>query len=153
MKNIIIIIILTVTVVFNTNAQNNTLNTSFNSTVVYSNDSNKVEENTEKSGTLKTDWEDVARMAKPMQNNYTGYKVELLGSYEPLKASHAIYSQFGKVELEKTIEGAFSFYYLIGDFKDEAAAEKFMNQVIINRFPGARVVRYKKGQRKGKNAF
>lgn len=147
MKNLIIFFAIVFIANTQAFAQNTTFNTSFQSDVAFTGQNN-TDGNMDKAGEVKPEWADFARLAKPMPSNYTGYKVELLGAYEPLKASHSIYNQFGKLNIETSTDLPFNFYYLIGEFQDEAAAEKFMNQVIINRYPGAKVVRYKKGQRK-----
>lgn len=164
MKNsIIIIIALIFTVNFQAFAQTpSTFNTAFSSEAIMSEGnvdkgltpqaSNEktiadANGNMEKVLTPTTDISKYARLAKPMAENYTGYKIQLLGSKEELDANHAIYAQFGKIFLDKPAGQVYDFYYLIGDFNNVESANKFMRQMIVHRFPAAKVIRYTNGQR------
>lgn len=145
MKNLIffsIILFLTTQV----SAQQSTFNTTFTSDVAFNNQDN-IDKKTANNVEAKTEWADFARMAKPLNASYTGFKVELLGVQAPLNANHAIYNQFGKINIAASTDTPFNYYYLIGDFKKLADAEKFLNNVIINRYPNATVAEYKNGVR------
>ena len=76
---------------------------------------------------------------------YEGYKVEFHTSPFELPLSHVIFSQHGGITVEQKKEGGFA--YLLGNFRNPKAANKFLANVIMPRYPRANVVRYIRGNR------
>jgi len=82
---------------------------------------------------------------KKLSNSYTGYRVEFTSSLSELPVSHQIFSRHGNIVVEENKEG--NFAYLLGDFDEEEDAKDFLNNILIKRYPGARVIRYERGRR------
>ncbi len=82
---------------------------------------------------------------KKLDKTYTGYRVEFTTSMSELPVSHQIFSRHGNIIVEENKDG--NFAYLLGDFDDEEDANDFLNNILIKRYPGARVIRYSKGRR------
>ena len=76
---------------------------------------------------------------------YTGYRIEFFNAPFELPASHAIFSKHGNITMEQKKDG--SYAYLMGDFEDWRDANKFLTNILLSRYPDARVIRYKKGNR------
>jgi len=77
--------------------------------------------------------------------DYTGYRVEFTTSLSELPVSHQIFSRHGNIVVEESKDGHFA--YLLGDFEDQDNANDFLNNILIKRYPGARVIRYERGRR------
>lgn len=84
------------------------------------------------------------KLPKPVAYNYTGYSIQILDVDKELNETHSIFSSFGDIKIQKE-DG--HFYYLVGEFKDEAAAKEYLEKVIESRFPSAEVARYRDGVR------
>jgi len=90
----------------------------------------------------------VERMGKKplsLPDNYGGYRIEFFASPYELPLSHEIFSRHGKITMEQRKDG--SYAYLLGDFEEWRDANKFLNSIILSRYPDARVIRYKRGNR------
>ena len=90
----------------------------------------------------------IERMGKKplsLPDNYGGYRIEFFTSPYELPLSHEIFSQHGRITMEQRKDG--SYAYLLGDFEEWRDANKFLNSIILSRYPSARVVRYKRGNR------
>jgi hypothetical protein len=74
-----------------------------------------------------------------------GFYIQLSITTEPLDKTHAIFQEFGNLKVQKTNPSIFC--YLIGDFATENTAKKFLENVILVRYPEATVVELKKGER------
>ena len=85
------------------------------------------------------------RAPKKLPKDYTGYKIQIARSVSELPISHKIFSRHGNLVIEETKRGDYA--YLLGDFKDKALAEDFMNNVLSSRYADARVVTYVDGRR------
>ncbi len=82
---------------------------------------------------------------KQLSRSYTGYRVEFITSLSELPISHQIFSRHGNIVVEENKDG--NFAYLLGDFDDKEDANDFLNNILIKRYPGARVVQFEKGRR------
>lgn len=76
----------------------------------------------------------------------TGYLIELVISKEVLDKEHKIYQEFGNLMVQE--DKNLDYCYLIGTFVTKEAAEKFLKGVILNRYPNAKVIELKNGNRK-----
>jgi outer membrane protein OmpA-like peptidoglycan-associated protein len=82
---------------------------------------------------------------KPIDENFTGYKIEFYNSNAELPASHQIFSKHGNIEVERKKDGTYA--YLLGDFGRHKDAKHFLDTVILPRYPNAKLVGYRKGVR------
>lgn len=82
---------------------------------------------------------------KALPNYYTGYKIEFITSFTELPPSHEIFSRHGNIVMERRSNGLYS--YLLGDFVEQAAGQKFLEESMVNRYPGANLIAYKNGER------
>ena len=55
-----------------------------------------------------------------------------------------LYTTFGGIKIERRTDN--SFTYLMGEFRDKAATEKFLEQVVQSRYPDAKGVKYENGE-------
>ncbi|MEL6922695.1 MAG: OmpA family protein [Bacteroidota bacterium] len=85
------------------------------------------------------------RSPKPLPQGYNGYRVEFYASAFELPASHEIFSQHGNITIEEKKDGTYA--YLLGSFADVRDAEQFLKNVMIVRYPRAKVVHYQYGNR------
>ncbi|MGB0862202.1 MAG: hypothetical protein ACPG19_05275 [Saprospiraceae bacterium] len=83
-------------------------------------------------------------LPKPVAYNYTGYSVQILEVDKELNEKHSIFKSFGDIKIQKE-DG--HFYYFVGEFKDQAAAQEYLEKVIVSRFPSAEIARYRDGVR------
>lgn len=86
-----------------------------------------------------------AKTPKKLPMDYYGYKVQIVISTFELPLSHEIFSRHGNLLLEETNKGTYA--YLLGDFKQKADADDFMNNVLSRKYANARVVQYMRGRR------
>lgn len=84
------------------------------------------------------------KLPKPVPQDFTGYSVQLIEVDKELNDKHSLFQNFGDIKVEK-VDGM--FYYLVGDFTSEAAAQEFIDNVIADRYAGAIVARYENGIR------
>lgn len=96
-------------------------------------------------GEFPLDVKPVAKGPKLLPKGYTGYRVEFFNSSYELPRSHEIFSNHGNITMEQKKDG--NFGYLLGDFNEWRDANRFLSTIISNRYSGASVVRYKKGNR------
>ncbi len=82
---------------------------------------------------------------KSLPKDYSGYRIEIYASKHELPMSHEIFSNHGNITLEQKRDG--SFAYLLGEFRDYDDAKHFLQNIIIKRYPGAELVRYRFGKR------
>lgn len=84
------------------------------------------------------------KLPKPIAYDYSGYCVQLLEVDKKLEQEHIIFQYFGEIKIEE-LDG--KFYYYVGDFKSLVSTEKYMQKVILSRYPGAIVARFAEGMR------
>jgi hypothetical protein len=77
---------------------------------------------------------------------YTGYSIQLATSMEKLSDTNSLFAEFGDLMLEENTNP--KYCYMMGKFRTKEGAEKFLQHVLANRYPNAKIVRYKKGKRK-----
>jgi len=102
--------------------------------------------NNRNQGEVRVNTSNTLRMSNELPVNYTGYKVEFLTSMSELPMSHEIFSRHGNIYKEQRKDG--SFAYLLGDFKAETNAYNFLDSIMKERYPNARVIGYELGRRK-----
>lgn len=78
--------------------------------------------------------------------NFTGYTIQLTTSMERLADNDALFAEFGDLMVEENTNP--KYCYMMGDFNTKNGAEKFLQTVLLHRYPEAKVLRYKKGKRK-----
>jgi len=88
----------------------------------------------------------------PADASYTGYMIEIATSDLPLDGSDQVFKYFGKVHYDKVFEGWYSYFILV-DFKEKEAVEKFLNNIVIHKAPKARIIEYQYGVRKEKGQY
>lgn len=77
---------------------------------------------------------------------FTGYSIQLTTSMERLADDDKLFSEFGDLMIEEATNP--KFCYMMGEFRTKEGAQKFLETVILVRYPDAKVIRYKKGNRK-----
>ncbi len=88
---------------------------------------------------------DYIRKPKALPKGFTGYKIELFTVYnKAVSLNNELYTTFGGIKIERRTDN--SFTYLMGDFKDKATTEKFLEQVVKSRYPEAKGVKYNNGE-------
>ncbi|MEM9823746.1 MAG: OmpA family protein, partial [Bacteroidota bacterium] len=85
------------------------------------------------------------REAHLLASEYTGYMVQFYTSPVELPSSHEIFSKHGNITVEQRKDGVFA--YLLGDFKNEKDAKMFLDTIMSKRYPGARVIQFRRGNR------
>ncbi len=85
---------------------------------------------------------------KPVYFNeaFTGFSIQLMTSMERLDPNNELFTEFGTLMIEEATNP--KFCYMIGEFVTQEGAEKFLQNVLLERYPDAKVVFYKKGNRK-----
>lgn len=89
---------------------------------------------------------------RKIPTSYTGYMIEIATSDLPLDGSDQVFKYFGKVHYDKVFEGWYSYFILV-DFKEKEAVEKFLNNIVIHKAPKARIIEYQYGVRKEKGQY
>lgn len=102
--------------------------------------------NNRSQGEVRVNTANTLRKASELPVNYTGYKVEFMTSMSELPMSHEMFSRHGNIYKEQRKDG--SYAYLLGDFKAETNAYNFLDSIMKERYPNARVIGYKLGRRK-----
>ena len=82
---------------------------------------------------------------------FTGYYIEFLVTNAPLPMTHEIFSRHGNIAVEEKPNGEHA--YLLGNFKEKKDAAIFLKEVMLPRYPTARLVYYLKGKRIGYTKF
>lgn len=85
---------------------------------------------------------------KPVSKSFTGFKVELLNAASELDLDNDLFQQFGNIKIEEA-DGGFS--YLVGEFKNSKSAQRYLENILIDRYPKAQVVYFKNGKRNSFN--
>lgn len=75
----------------------------------------------------------------------SGFYIQLIESAEILDKEHDIYQEFGNLRIKATIDG--KFCYLIGSFKSKETSNDFLNNIILPRYPKAKVAEFKDGEK------
>jgi len=96
---------------------------------------------TEQSITVDTTYVQVAEIPK----TYTGFKIEILNTAEPLPAEHDIFFHHGNLTMEEV--GKKEYSYTLGAFGSRDEATVFMQDFLLQRYPEAKVVEYEEGER------
>jgi hypothetical protein len=78
--------------------------------------------------------------------NFTGYSIQIEETMELLPADSRLFAEFGDLMLEEATNP--KYCYMLGKFSTEEGAEHFKKNVLQNRYPAAKIVRYKKGKRR-----
>lgn len=97
-------------------------------------------------GEVRVNTGHTVRKAYDLPASYTGYKIEFHRSPFELPSSHEIFSRHGNIFKEQRKDG--SYAYLLGDFKAETNAYDFLESIMKERYPNARVIEYEGGRRK-----
>lgn len=87
----------------------------------------------------------IIKKANLIEKDFTGYLIEFYKSPYQLPSSHEIFSKHGNIIMDEQSNGSYS--YMMGSFSNWRDANKFLNSIILARYPDARVVRYKNGDR------
>lgn len=82
---------------------------------------------------------------KKLPADFTGFRIEIMATEEPLPENHDIFFQHGNLALEKLGEKAYS--YTLGQFPSAGEAGEFMAAFLQQRYPNARVIEYLEGKR------
>lgn len=85
------------------------------------------------------------QVAKAINADFNGFKIELLTSSTELSENHVIFSQFGKITVEH-ING--KYCYTIGSFDSQNKATDFASKIIASNYPDYQIVEYTLGVRK-----
>jgi|GEM_PF-1781862 hypothetical protein len=78
-------------------------------------------------------------------SNESDYFIQLSATSEPLSKENSIFQEFGNLKVRENINS--NYCYLIGGFKSEKTATSFLNNIIIIRYPEAKVIELKDGER------
>ena len=87
------------------------------------------------------------RHHKSLDNDFTGFVIELVESDVKLKRNFPLFERFGNIHVKQLENGKYS-YCIIANFKKTDSLKIFVNEVIIPHAPEAKVLKYKRGQRK-----
>lgn len=85
------------------------------------------------------------RQAKMQEADYTGYKIELMTVYnQKLSASDELFQNFGGITIISRTEN--SYTYLLGDFQDKDAFDKYLETIVQPRYTDAKGIKFKNGE-------
>ena len=76
--------------------------------------------------------------------NESGFFIQLLESNQILKKEHRIYQEFGNLRVKNNSGDSYS--YLIGKFLTEETGNKFLNDIILPRYPEAKLIKLNEGK-------
>lgn len=96
---------------------------------------------TETSIAVDTTYQQLVRLPK----DYSGYKIEVMRTTQPLPSDHELFFQHGRLSMEKLSETNYS--YTLGHFTNEGDAQLFLEDFMQQRYPTARVIGYEGGER------
>lgn len=85
------------------------------------------------------------RKAKALPTGFNGYAIQITTSMEGLDVNDKLFAEFGNLLVEEALNP--KFCYIVGSFRTKVGAEKYMNTIIGNRYPNAKVLKYKEGVR------
>ena len=94
--------------------------------------------------TTKSDKSVYHQNAKRIRTTHTGFNVELTVSTNALSQNNIIFKYFGEIQVEAVANG---YSYQVGGFKNEAAAQNFIANVLNNRYENAKVITFENGKR------
>ena len=94
--------------------------------------------------TQRTRYEEI-QLAKDPMFNYTGYKIVIQFSKDPISQDSDIYKRHDDLVEYNSKSG--SILYMIGDFNSEEKADKFLVKTVSQIYPGAYIVQFKNGNR------
>ncbi len=92
----------------------------------------------------RSKFEEVMKKKNPMFN-YTGYKIVVHFSQDPISKDHEIFTRHNDLVEYKSKSG--SVLYMIGDYKSKEDAEDFLLGRVVQVYPGAYIVGFKNGNR------
>ncbi|NRB50376.1 MAG: OmpA family protein [Saprospiraceae bacterium] len=81
-----------------------------------------------------------------IDSSYEGYRIEILSTAEYLSMDHKLFEQYKNIYLEKRSETEYS--YLIGHFKNQSDAQLYVDALLSNEYPQAKVIQYIGGTRR-----
>lgn len=79
--------------------------------------------------------------------DYEGYRIEILSTAEYLSMDHKLFSQYKNIYLEKRSDTEYS--YMIGHFKNQSDAQLYVDALLSNEYPQAKVIQFVDGNRRG----
>ncbi len=82
---------------------------------------------------------------------FTGYYIEFMVTNAALPMTHEVFSRHGNIAVEQKANGEHA--YLLGNFKEKKDAAIFLREVMLPRYPTARLVYYLNGKRIGYTKF
>lgn len=85
------------------------------------------------------------RHHKSLDNDFTGFVIELLESDAKLERNFPLFERFGNIHVKQLENGKYS-YCIIANFKKPDSLKIFVNEVIIPHAPEAKVLKYKGGK-------
>jgi hypothetical protein len=87
---------------------------------------------------------DYFRHVEKLPSFYTGFAIELVLTEEPITKENQLFQQFGHVYYDKPQAGQYA-YLILTNFVHRNNAEKFLEMVVKNKAPNARILEYKSG--------
>lgn len=81
-----------------------------------------------------------------IKDAYVGYKIEILSASTYLDKNHKLFDQYKNVYFQQVSETHFS--YLIGHFKERDDAQLYVDALLANEYPQAKVVGFEEGRRR-----
>lgn len=81
-----------------------------------------------------------------IEADYQGYRIEILATAEYLSMDHKLFSQYKNIYLEKRSDTEYS--YLIGHFKNQSDAQLYVDALLSNEYPQAKVIQFIDGNRR-----
>ena len=82
--------------------------------------------------------------AKPVDDDFTGYKIQILHSTEVLDSDHQLFDQHQILNVEARSIG---FSYLLGSFPTHDAAQLYLTNSLGDQHPDALIVEFQNGSR------
>ncbi len=88
-------------------------------------------------------------MLLEIPDEYNGFKIEIKAVREELPPGHDIFFHHGNLSMEMLPDSTYS--YTLGNFAELKKAEQFLREALKDRYPEAKVVEYRQGQRNEQN--
>jgi hypothetical protein len=85
------------------------------------------------------------RHHKSLDDEFTGYVIELIQSEIKLERDYPLFERFGNIHVKQLENGKYS-YCIIANFKKSDSLKIFVNEVIIPHAPKAKALKYKRGK-------
>lgn len=95
--------------------------------------------------TFKIEVDTSFSQVQKIPKEYSGFKIEIKASPEPLPSGHDIFFQHGNLVVDHLENGVYS--YLVGNFRSADEANAFLLDFLAKRYPEAKVVEYGEGGR------